>query len=139
MASLVYSTYVKAIVDGDVDFLADTIKACLVKSASYTVNGTTHDFFDDVTAGARATNGIGTLASKTSSIATNVITVDAADLTLTSVSGSGTFDAVVIYKDTGVESTSQVIAYLELTSGITLNGGNVVLQWNASGLFTLTR
>lgn len=139
MASGVYSTGVKAFIDGDVDFLVDTIKVCLIKSASYTVNLTTDDFFNDVTAGARATNGIGTLASKTSTISTNVITVDAADTTLTSVTGSGTFDAVVVYKDTGTESTSQLIAYLELTSGITLNGGNVVLQYNASGLFTLTR
>jgi hypothetical protein len=138
MASGVYSTAVKAFVDGDIDFLADTIKAVLVDAADYTVNLTTHDFLDDVAAGSRATNGTGTLASKTSTISTNVITVDAADLTLTAVTGDPS-EAVVIYKDSGVEGTSQLIAYLELSSAVTPNGGNIVLAWNASGLFTLTR
>lgn len=138
MASGVYSTGVKAIMDGDVDLLADTIKAVLVDAADYVVNLTTHDFLDDVASGARATNGTGTLASKTTTIATNVVTFDAADLTLTSVTGDPS-EAVVIYKDSGSEATSQLIAYLELSSAVTPNGGNITLQWNASGLFTFTR
>ncbi len=138
MASGAYSTGIKALLDGDVDLLADTIKAVLVDAADYTVNLTTHDFLDDVGAGARATNGIGTLASKTTAISTNVITFDAADLTLTSVSGDQS-EAVVIYKDSGVEGTSQLLFYLELSSAVTPNGGNITLQWNASGLATFTR
>ncbi|MCA0455661.1 MAG: hypothetical protein LCI00_16920 [Chloroflexi bacterium] len=138
MASGAYSTGIKAILDGDVDFLADTIKAVLVDAADYTVNLTTHDFLDDVPSGARATNGTGTLASKTTTISTNVITVDAADLTLTSVSGDQS-EAVVIYKDSGSEATSQLLYYLELSSAVTPNGGNITLQFNASGLATFTR
>ncbi len=138
MASGVHSTYLKAAADGDVDLLTDTIKAVLVDAADYTVNLTTHDFLDDVAAGARATNGTGTLASKTTTISTNVMTFDAADLTLTSVSGDQS-EAVVIYKDTGSEATSQLIAYLELSSAVTPNGGNITLAWSGSGLFTFTR
>lgn len=138
MASGVYSTACKAFMDGDIDLLADTIKAVLVDAADYVVNLTTHDFLDDVAAGSRATNGTGTLASKTTTVSTNVITFDAADLTLTSVSGDQS-EAVVIYKDSGVEATSQLIAYLELSSAVTPNGGNITLAWSASGLFTFTR
>lgn len=138
MASGVYSTYLKAAADGDVDLLVDTIKAVLVDAADYTVNLTTHDFLDDVAGASRATNGTGTLASKTTTISTNVMTFDAADLTLTSVSGDAS-EAVVIYKDTGVEATSQLIAYLELSSAVTPNGGNITLAFSGSGLFTFTR
>lgn len=139
MASGVYSTAVKAFIDGDIDFLADTIKATLVDAADYTVDLTAHNFMDDVPGGARATNGTGTLASKTSTISTNVITVDAADLVLSSVSGDQS-EAVVIWKDAGgADSANPVIAYLELSSAVTPNGGNITLSWSASGLFTLTR
>lgn len=138
MASGVYSTAIKAIMDGDVDLLSDTIKACLVDSADYTVDLTAHDFFDDVPSGARATNGIGTLASKTTSIATTVVKFDAADLVLTAADGDPS-EAVVIYKDTGVEGTSQLLAYLELTAPVDPNGGNITLVWHANGLFTFTR
>lgn len=136
MASGWYSTGIKAILDGDVDLLADTIKAVLVDSADYTVNLTTHDFLDDVAAGGRVATG--TLASKTTTVATNVITFDAADTTLSSVTGDVS-EAVVIYKDTGDAATSQLILYLELTAPVTPNGGNIVLAWNASGLGTITR
>jgi hypothetical protein len=139
MASGVYSTAVKAFLDGDIDLLSDTIKATLVDAADYTVDLTAHNFMDDVPSGARATNGTGTLASKTTTISTNVVTFDAADLTLTSVSGDQS-EAVVIWKDAGgADSANPVIAYLELSSAVQPNGGNIVLQWNASGLFTATR
>lgn len=139
MASGFYSTGIKAILDGDVDLLADTIKAVLVDVADYAVNLTTHDFLDDVAAGARASNGTGTLASKTTTVATNVITFDAADLTLSAVTGDPS-EAVVIYKDTGgAETTNQLLLYLELTVPVTPNGGNITLVWNGSGLATITR
>ena len=142
MASSWYSTGIKAFLDGDVDLLADTIKAVLIDAADYIVNLTTDDFLADVVAGARATNGTGTLASKTTAIATNVITFDVADTVLTSVSGAGgpePHEAVVVYKDSGVEATSQLLLYLELTAPVTPNGGNITLAWHSSGLGTITR
>lgn len=138
MASGVYSTAVKAFVDGDIDFLSDTIKAVLVDTADYTVDLTAHNFLDDIPSGARATNGTVTLSSKTSTISTNVITLDAADPTATSVSGDPS-EVLIVYKDTGSEATSQLISYNELTSAVTPNGGNITFQLNASGIATFTR
>lgn len=138
MASAWYSTGIKAILDGDVDLLADTIKAVLIDAADYTVNLTTDDFLNDVAAGARATNGTVTLASKTTVVATNVITFDAADPTATAVTGDPS-EAIVVFKDTGNEATSQLLLYLELTAPITPNGGNITFQLSASGLGSITR
>lgn len=136
MASWVYPIANDEFLNGDIDLAADTIKAVLVDAADYTYSNA-HNFLDDVPSGARATNGTGTLASKTIGTSGNVTTFDAADLTLTAVTGDPS-EAVVIYKDTGAEATSQLIAYLELSSAVTPNGGNITLQWNASGLFTIT-
>lgn len=134
MASVVYPAAIDAFMEGGIAILTDTIKAILVDSADYTYSQA-HNFLDDVPAGARVATG--TLASKTSTVSTNVWTFDAADLTLSAVSGDQS-EVVVIYKDTGVESTSNLIAKLDLSSAVTPNGGDIVLQWNASGLFTVT-
>lgn len=136
MASAVYPIANDEFLNGDIDLAVDTIKAVLVDAADYTYSNA-HNFLDDVPAGARATNGTGTLASKTIGTVGNVTTFDAADTTLTAVTGDPS-EAVVVYKDTGAEATSQLIAYLELTAAVTPNGGNITLQWNASGLFTIT-
>src|SRR5689334_10040583 len=113
------------------DWDADTVKVDLVDAADYTVNLTTHDFHDDITgAGIVAT---GTLASVT--ITAGV--VDAADLTLTSVSGDQS-ENLVFWEDTaGASSTDPVLVFMDtFASGmpVTPNGGNIVLSWNASGI-----
>jgi hypothetical protein len=56
---------------------------------------------------------------------------DADDATFTSVA-SGTFEAFVIYKDTGVASTSPLIAYFDTSTGLplTASGGSVTIAWN---------
>lgn len=136
MASIWYPIAIDAIMEGDIDLLADTIKAVLVDTADYTYSNA-HNFLDDVPAGARATNGTGTLASKTSTVSSNVWTFDAADLTLSAVTGDQS-EIVIVYKDTGNEATSNLILKLDLSSAVTPNGGDIILQWNASGLATVT-
>lgn len=136
MASIWYPAGIDALMEGSVALLTDTIKAVLVDTVDYTYSNA-HDNLDDVPSGARATNGTGTLASKTSTFSSNVWTFDAADLTLSTVSGDQS-EVVIIYKDTGVESTSRLLLKLDLSSAVTPNGGDIVLQWNASGLGTIT-
>lgn len=99
MANALYDTGRNAFLLGDIDWVADTIKVVLVDAADYTVNLSTHDFLDDVPAAARVATA--TLASKTASAGV----ADAADVTFTAVSGDIS-EALVIYKDTGVEATS---------------------------------
>ena len=43
-----------------------------------------------------------------------------------------TINAIVIYKDTGTEATSPLIAYIDTATGlpITPNGGDIIVTWD---------
>jgi hypothetical protein len=135
MANALYDTGRAAFLGADVDWLADNIKAVLVDTAAYTVNLGTHDFLDDIAVGARIATS-GNLAGKTSTAGV----ADANDVTFTAVSGA-TVEAVVLYKDTGVAATSQLIAYIDTATGlpVTPNGGDIVVTWDngANKIFKL--
>lgn len=119
-----------------VDLDADTIKACFIDHADDTPNLSTDDFIDDILSAARvpAIASCPTLASKTiGTVGAGVF--DAADATFTSLSGDQA-ESLILFKDTGVESTSNLIAYWDTATGLPLtpNGGNVTLTFNASGI-----
>ncbi len=125
MANALYDLGRQGFLDGSIDWDTDNIKCVLVDTGTYTVNLTTHQFLTDVT-GVVATSA--NLASKT--VALGV--ADAADLTFTAVTGSSV-EAIVIYKDSGVASTSRLIAYIDTGTGlpVTPNGGDITIQWSA--------
>ena len=132
MANAVQATAKKLFLDGDIDLLTDTIKVTLVDLADYTYSAA-HDFIDDVPAGARVASA--TLGSKT----TTAGVFDAADSTFTSVTGDVS-EALVLWKDTGVETTSPIIAFIDTgVSGfpVTPVGTNILVTWNASGIIAL--
>lgn len=125
MANALYNKGREAFMSGSINMSSDTIKVALVDSADYTVNLATHQFFSSVSgAGVVAT---ATLASKT---VTDGI-FDAADVTFTSVTGDPS-EALVIYKDTGSNATSPLIAYIDTATGlpVTPNGGNITVTWD---------
>ena len=132
MANALYPLGKKAILDGDVDLLVDTIKVALVDTGTSSYNAA-HDFYNDISAGVVGTPVA--LGTKT----TTAGVFDSADPTWTSVSGS-TVEAIVIYKDTGTPGTSQLIAWYDTgVTGLPLtpNGGNVTYTVHASGWFGL--
>lgn len=76
------------------------------------------------------------LASKTIGVVA-VGVFDAADPTYTALTGDQV-ERLLMFKHTGVDATSVLIAYWDtFTSGMPLtpNGGDVLLQLNASGIF----
>lgn len=103
----------------------DTIKVALVKN-DYAQNLTTDEWYSDISASVVGTPQ--TLASK--SIAGGVF--DAADVTWAAVASGSTFEAVVIYKDTGTAGTSPLLAYIDTITGFPLasNGGDITVQWD---------
>lgn len=137
MASGLYQAFVESYMTqgaNQVDLDADDIRAILVDNADYTVNLATHDFLDDVPAAARVAVS-GALQNK--SVSARVF--DADDITINSVSGDGT-ESVVLYKHTGTESTSRLIAYYDNAGVvITPNGNNITIQWDngANKIFKL--
>lgn len=125
MTNSFYATGLNAFLLGDIDWVADDIRAILVDAADYTVNLTTHDFLNDIPAGAR----VATVALTGKSASAGV--ADADDLTFTSVTGDVS-EALVLYKHTGTESTSQLISYIDTATGLpaTPNGNNIVVTWD---------
>jgi len=135
MANGIYDKGRKKFLDADIDWSADTIKVVLVDAADYTVDLATHEFLSDVAAAARvATSGALSGKDSTAGVA------DAADVVLASVSGDQS-EALIIYKDTGAEGTSPLIAYIDTVTGlpVTPNGADITITWDngANKIFKL--
>lgn len=118
-----------------IDWDADTIKLILVDEGTDTPVPSTDDFLNDITAGARiATSGAFTTKTTTAGVA------DADDVTMTAVSGASV-ESIVIFKDTGNEATSDLIAYINVATGLpfTPSGGDVTVSWDngANKIFKL--
>lgn len=128
-----YPTYKQLILGAGLNLTTLNLKVVLVDTGAYTYSAA-HDFLDDIAVGARIATS-GNLASKTVTSGT----FDAADITITAVSGT-TVEALVIYNDTGTAATSNLIAYMDTgVTGLpfTPNGGDVTIQWSGSGIFAL--
>lgn len=137
MANALYTPFVNSYLTqaaNQVDFDADDIRVILVDNADYTVNLTTHDFLDDVPGAGR----VATAALTGESVSGR--TFDANDLTFTAVSGDSV-ESIVIYKHTGTESTSRLIAYIDTATNlpVTPNGGDITITWDngTNKIFTL--
>jgi poly-gamma-glutamate capsule biosynthesis protein CapA/YwtB (metallophosphatase superfamily) len=135
MSNALYATGRNAFANAGINWPGDIIRAILIDTAQYTVDLALHDFLDDIPAGARVATA--QLASK--SAAAGVC--DAADTIFTAVSGAS-IEAVVLYKDTGVESTSQLIAYIDTAAGglpVTPDGTDITIAWDtgANKIFKL--
>jgi hypothetical protein len=111
------------------DLVADNIKVMLVDTADETF-GSTDEFVSDVT-GAGIVARSGNLAGKTVTSGT----FDANDVTISAVTGD-TCEAVILYKDTGSDATSPLIAWFDIST-FTPNGSDATVVFNASGLFAI--
>lgn len=129
MANAVYPKYMEAVIQASANSsLAGTLKAALVDTGTYTYSAA-HEFYSSVS-GVVGTPG--TIGSKTY---TNGL-LDGADVTFTAVSGA-TAEAIILYIDTGTAGTSRLVAYIDTGATglpVTPNGGDITIQWNASGI-----
>jgi len=124
-----------------VDFDNDTVKVALVTNA-YTPDIDAHDYWDDVSANELAagdgyTAGGATIANPTFTLdtANDQVKFDMDDITWT-FTATKSFRYAVMYKDTGVASTSVLIAYADL--GDTSLDGTFTLQMDADGVFIIS-
>lgn len=126
MANTLYDFARQRFLEGKFDWLNDTIKVLLVDTAGYSINVTTDQYVSDIPTSYRVAGPV-TLTAK----ATTGGAADAADITFTSVSGPS-IEAIIIYMDTGTESTSPLIAYIDTATGlpITPNGGDIIVTWD---------
>ncbi len=135
MATALYDFGRESFLLGDIDWVADDIRVILIDAADYTVNLATHTHLDDIPSGARVAV-TAALTSKTSAAGV----ADAADAVFSAVTGDVS-EALVIYKHTGTESTSILIAYIDNYVGlpVTPNGSNISLAFpnDANKIFKL--
>lgn len=128
MASSLYTNFLDLLLKGDIDLLSDTIKAVLVDTGSYTFSAA-HSYLSSVASGARISTA--TLSGK--GVSGGVF--DAADTLFTGVTGSS-IEAIVLYKDTGSDASSPLIAYLDGYTGLpyTPSGADLTITWpNTAG------
>jgi hypothetical protein len=128
MTNLIMPKAKEKILTGQINLLTDTIRAVLIDLADYTFSAA-HEFLADVPGVAREeTSTALTGKSVTSGV------FDADDVTFSGASGDPS-EALYLFKDTGNEASSPLLAYWDTAAGlpITLNGGNVVVAWPNSG------
>lgn len=137
MADALYNKGKFELMSGNIDFDANTLKVALVTS-SYTPNIDTHHYYSDLTNevanGNGYTTGGATLASVTvtEDDTNDRAYLDAADLTWST--STITARGAVLYKDTGVTTTSPLIAYFDFGTDKSSSSGDFTIQWNASGI-----
>ena len=135
MANALFSFFKEQLLQATVD-LDDSIKLVFVDHADDTPVPATDDFLDDILSAARVATS-GALASKTFTGGV----FDAADITVTAVSGDP-FESIVIYDDTpATDATKDLIAFIDTATGLpfTPSGGDITVQWDsgASKIFAL--
>lgn len=135
MADGLYDDYVESCMGAGAhsvsDLNNDTIKCAIVSGADYTENLTTDQDYDDV--GTYAINTCyNSEATQTMTPTIGVVaarTVDSDNQTFTAVAidGAKVVDAVLMYKDSGVITTSPLIAFWDTGISVTPNGGDIVV------------
>jgi hypothetical protein len=139
MANAVYPKYKQSLLSADasLDLLQSTANiapyVALVDTGTYTYSSS-HQFYSSLS------GIVGTDQQITTPTATNG-TFDGDDVTFTAVTGSSV-EALVIYrKNAGANTTWRLVLYEDTSvTGlpVTPNGGNIVVTWNASGIFTIS-
>ena len=124
------------------NFASDTLKLGLIDNttaptaADATPRWSDYSANEVSAAGGYTANGI-TLTSVTYTEAAGVATLDAANVSLTQ-NGSGFTDAYwgIIYDDTA--TNDEAIGFVELGGPVSEQAGPVAINWNASGIMTVT-
>ncbi len=115
-----------------INLSSDNIKCCFITSG-YTVNLATHQYVTDLS---NILVRSGNFASKTETGGV----FNAANITFTAVTGAQIL-YIVIYKDTGTDSTSPLILYIDTATNlpITPNGSDITITWDtgANKIFAL--
>ena len=126
MANTLYAFARQRFLEAQLNWMTDTIKVILVDTGAYTPQTAVHQYLADIPISARIAGPV-TLTSKT----TTGGAADGADVTFTSVTGAS-IESIIIYSDSGTESTSPLIAYIDTATGlpITPNGGDIIVTWD---------
>lgn len=133
MANAHYPYGIDQFLNGAIDWVSDDIRIILVDTALYTYNAA-HQFLSSVPSGARlATVALASKATNGAGVA------DAANPTAPSVAAGNTIGAIIVYKHTGVEGSSPLIAFYDTGTNLPVvtNGGDITVAFDDQGVFAL--
>ena len=138
MANALFAAYRTSVLTAPVNLTSATIRAMFVDHADDTPVPATDDFINDIASAARvpALASCPALGTKTAgTVAAGVFR--AADTVFTTLSGDQS-ESLILFEDSGTESTSDLIAFWDTATGLPLtpNGADVTVVWSASGIFT---
>jgi hypothetical protein len=142
MANAIYPKYKQSLLSADasLDLLQTTANVAPYVVLVVTSSGYTYSASDQYYS-ALGSNTAGT-DQQLGTLATTSGTFSAANSTFTSVATGPAVGALVIYrKNAGANTTWRLVMYEDTgVTGlpVTPNGGNIVITWNASGIFTVS-
>lgn len=137
MANAIYPKYKEALLNNSANSAitgsgTTGLYVALVDTGTYTYSAS-HEFYSSLS------GVVGTDQEITTPTLTNGV-VDGGDVTFSAVSGNSV-EALVIYrKNAGANTTWRLVAYIDTGQTglpVTPNGGDITLQFNASGIFAL--
>lgn len=127
MANFIYKKAKESFLKGEINLYSNTIKV-LILNNSYNPNAETHQFVSDINSSyieARSS------ALNNKSVVLGVF--DADDIDIPDYSGNS-FNSLALYVDSGSDSTSRLIAYIDSSTGIPFSSANVsatiTIVWN---------
>jgi hypothetical protein len=145
MASFLYDTAKKSLLDGTWSFTGSTLKVMLVSPSyeadeahQYVTTASAYELSGTGYTGGFAGSGRKTLASKTATVdsANHRVLCDAADLSWSGLDAGTVGGAVVIFETGGADSSSLLLAFLDVADTLT-DGSAFPLTWPDTGLFYL--
>jgi hypothetical protein len=140
MASFIFNGAKAKLGDGSIDWNTDTIKVSL-HTSSLTPDKDNDVFFSDI---GSEISPVGTYVAGGATLTGTSVTqdntndrgvYDANDVQWTGV--TSVYRYAIVYKSTGVASTSPVIAVLDYGTDQTVTNAVVDIAWPASGVFSL--
>lgn len=136
MASAWYPEGLRALMNKEIDLDTDSIRVRAVADEDYTYSAA-HLVMTSVTKYVASTDYVLTGLD----ISTTKGTLDAADASpaYSSLAQDTTkdIDGLVVYKFTTADADSIPLIYIDLTTPVTPNGGDINISWNASGIASL--
>lgn len=145
MAWVLFHTFMENQHDGNarnLDTGGDTLKCMLITATRAPVQATDEDMAtidNNEVSGDNYTAGGATLSNQSITLAGGTVTFDADDITW-SQGATGFTDAryAVIYYSTGTPANDRVVCYADLGGNKGNDDGDLTLEMNASGIWTLT-
>ena len=136
MSNILYSLAKESLLKGEINLVNNDVKVLLVKN-SYTLNADTHQFVADI--------GNENIAARSTVLDGKSVTLGTFDAENETVENYGTsgFSYIIIYVDTGDDSTSLLLAYIDTAIGLpvqsTSSEVSITIQWSdlSNKIFTL--